>query len=336
MARIFGIVSGLPKCRKRVFGWRLAREALATEKGRCRRTLTPLPTCTICGMEDEDGFHAVVRCTKARSLRDAVREVWELPKEDMFRYSGTRWLQVLLNSVNDDTRTKILLLFWRACHLRNDLIHGKGVASVTQSVGFLKNYVDTLFNIRQTNRNSAGKEPVYRDPAPSASSRLRWVPPPAYWAKLNCDAAYDDRSGEAYVGCVIRNCNGDVLLSAWMSLQRCSTALEAESMACSFASTLAREWVLMPTIVESCSELIDGLSSNSWEKARHGYLLSDIKRTLAEFPEYKFSPVNRGRNRVAHELAQVAKRGVQAAVLRLDSPPFLAELLQLDCKGIIA
>lgn len=84
-----------------------------------------------------------------------------------------------------------LLPFWRAWHLRNDLI---------QSVGFLKNYVDTLFNIRQTNRNSAGKEPVYRDPAPSASSRLRWVPPPAYWAKLNCDAAYDDRSGEAYVG----------------------------------------------------------------------------------------------------------------------------------------
>jgi len=58
----------------RVFGQKLASEALGVQHNRWRRNLVALPTCTICGLEQEDGFHAVMRCTKAKALR---HELWK-------------------------------------------------------------------------------------------------------------------------------------------------------------------------------------------------------------------------------------------------------------------
>jgi hypothetical protein len=48
-----------------IFAWKLDQEGLATDSNRKRRTLTQDGTCKICGVEEETGYHAVVRCTKA-------------------------------------------------------------------------------------------------------------------------------------------------------------------------------------------------------------------------------------------------------------------------------
>jgi hypothetical protein len=39
------------------------------------------PTCTICGSEAEDGFHATMQCTKARALRARLGNDWKLPPD---------------------------------------------------------------------------------------------------------------------------------------------------------------------------------------------------------------------------------------------------------------
>jgi hypothetical protein len=71
-----------------VFAWRLAQEGLATQSNRKQRTLAEKATCQVCGVDDETGHHAVVRCTKAVSLRHALRDKWLLSDEEHFRYSG--------------------------------------------------------------------------------------------------------------------------------------------------------------------------------------------------------------------------------------------------------
>jgi hypothetical protein len=43
--------------------------------------------CPVCGHEIEDSHRAVIRCTKARALRYAIRKVWSLPDESMFEYT---------------------------------------------------------------------------------------------------------------------------------------------------------------------------------------------------------------------------------------------------------
>ena len=78
-------------------------------------------TCSIlCGMEPEDGHHAMVRCTFASALRHALRQSWNLPEDSAFTYTGPDWILALLNSANKDIRVKLMLLFWRIWHHRND------------------------------------------------------------------------------------------------------------------------------------------------------------------------------------------------------------------------
>jgi hypothetical protein len=54
------------------------------------------------------------------------------------------WLLMLLSSVNKDSKARILLLLWHAWFLRNDVTHGKGLATVKGSTEFLLSYASTL------------------------------------------------------------------------------------------------------------------------------------------------------------------------------------------------
>ena len=59
----------------RVFTWKLATNSLAVQTNRCRRLPNVLPTCSICGMEDETGYHATMDCSKTLALRQGLSEV---------------------------------------------------------------------------------------------------------------------------------------------------------------------------------------------------------------------------------------------------------------------
>ena len=48
--------------------------------------------CNICGIEKEDAHHVVVNCTKARALREKIREPWALPKEPVLAEPNLDWL----------------------------------------------------------------------------------------------------------------------------------------------------------------------------------------------------------------------------------------------------
>jgi hypothetical protein len=101
-------------------------------------------TCSICGSGPEIGHHVVVECTKAKALRHELRKHWLLPDEEKFAYTGPDWLVLLLNALDEETKDKVLLLFWRACHLRNDIIHGNGMGSIMGSACFLTSYNESL------------------------------------------------------------------------------------------------------------------------------------------------------------------------------------------------
>lgn len=102
----------------KIFAWRVATNTLATKMNKCKRMLATDNTCDICGNAVENEYHMVVACTKSRALRQEMRPHWNLPKEKNFWYTREDWLQGLLGTCNVDIRNKILLLFWRAWHLR--------------------------------------------------------------------------------------------------------------------------------------------------------------------------------------------------------------------------
>ena len=63
----------------------------------CRRTIVQDSVCDICGNGEEDENHFVISCTKSKALRFVMRKEWRLPEEKEFWYTGTDWLQILLD-----------------------------------------------------------------------------------------------------------------------------------------------------------------------------------------------------------------------------------------------
>src|SRR4051812_21796447 len=110
----------------------------------------------------------------------------------------------------------------------------------------------------------------------------------------------------------------------------------SRDLVCAYGVKQAREWCEMPLVVEGdCLMLIAGLKDSSRDKSRFGLILQEIKLLCNNLMDVVFSKINRESNRVAHELAQLAKRGVEAAVLRLEAPPCIDDLLVKDCNGLI-
>lgn len=60
----------------------------------------------------------------------------------------------------------------------------------------------------------------------------KWERPPVGWVKANVDESFVPQTGDAGIGVVVRNNEGEVLLSVWKALQHCSDAAEAEALAC--------------------------------------------------------------------------------------------------------
>jgi hypothetical protein len=146
-----------------VFAWRLAQEALAIQTNRKKQTLEHDAVCQICGMMDESGYHAVVRCTKVVELRYEMRMHWTLPDGAQFRYTGPDWLLYMLSMVDKETRAKVLLLLWRVWHLWNDVMYNQGKGSVAGSAEFLKHYAVSLGfagQVKAVGTTDKGKEKI--------------------------------------------------------------------------------------------------------------------------------------------------------------------------------
>ncbi|OEL37052.1 hypothetical protein BAE44_0001927 [Dichanthelium oligosanthes] len=137
------------------------------------------------------------------------------------------------------------------------------------------------------------------------------------------------------MGCIVRDHRGEVLLSAWRVLRNCATTEEAEAMACLEGVQLVREWIRKPTIIESdCACLIASLLAPTADRGRCTYIYQEIKACMILLPKVRIKKVRRECNRVAHELAQLAKRTEHCAVWRVSAPDCIRELLLNDCNYV--
>lgn len=108
---------------------------------------------------------------------------------------------------------------------------------------------------------------------------------------------------------IIRNHEGQVVLTAWRVLFRCASADEADAMACAEGLRLASQWCPGPVIVEMDNARMVKIMSN------HAIDISEIRSAVMEVREYlqllvewKIHKVKRDGNKVAHELAHLARR----------------------------
>jgi hypothetical protein len=185
--KIFDTIWKTPVPQKvKIFIWKLVHNGLGVQSNRLSHHIILDATCQICGMEPEDGHHAMVRCTFASALRHALRQSCNLPDDSAFTYTGPGWILALLNSANKDLRAKLMLLFWRIWHHRNDIVFGNGQCPISASVIFLENYLRSLkiYGDIAPPVNAKGKNPCSSNPdflcqndQSTTQIRYAWTPP---------------------------------------------------------------------------------------------------------------------------------------------------------------
>jgi hypothetical protein len=140
-----------------IFGWKVINNGLASRMNKISRHIVTIGTCEICGREDESIMHALLWCNHAVSLREAMRQYWELPDEEQYRSMAPSSLLHIL-----ETLGRVLVLLWRTWQVRNDITHENGKFSIEGSVSFMRRYWVELCNARQEDGHGDlhGKSPV--------------------------------------------------------------------------------------------------------------------------------------------------------------------------------
>jgi hypothetical protein len=127
--------------------WKICCNAIATQSNMQRRGMVITSLCQISGVEPEDTFHTFNRCPHARSLWLAMREVWDLPADDIIKHTCKEWLLTLLHAIPLNTMT--LMVLWRVWHGHNELTHDKPCPPIEGSRRFLVSYLNSLLLIKQ-------------------------------------------------------------------------------------------------------------------------------------------------------------------------------------------
>lgn len=211
----------------RVFAWKVASNTLP-----CASPLHP--------------------CADARLLWQVMREVWDLPTDDMLRPDGHEWLLQILARQTEAQRSLLLMLLWRIWHIHNELTHDKPAPPAESSRRFLCSYMDTLTYIKQhpTADIVKGKETVSYISVNNQDKHARdsrkkikkkWQPPEEGRMKLNVDGAYAN-DGTAGAGMILRDHTGAVVFAASRQIRVGVDALDSELAAMEEGLALALHW----------------------------------------------------------------------------------------------
>lgn len=84
-------------------------------------------------------------------------------------------------------------------------------------------------------------------------------------------------SGSGGLGVILRNSSGKPIFSVCRFIERCSSPLEAELLACKEGIIMALQWTLLPIIVEfDCSVAVNMIQAAMEEKSQFAHLTQDI------------------------------------------------------------
>ena len=145
----------------RIFAWKLIQEGLATKCNKKKRRIIHDAICDLCGQAEETEHHAVVRCTQAATRREAmIRESWNLPPESMLAFNGPEWLSLLIDRLDTQAAAQLVLIFWRAWFIRNELTHEGRWSPIQKSI--------TLTSLHlNVEADEKGKAPIERSTEPT-------------------------------------------------------------------------------------------------------------------------------------------------------------------------
>ncbi|XP_026450955.1 uncharacterized protein LOC113351120 [Papaver somniferum] len=204
------------------------------------------------------------------------------------------------DSIRDESFPKIACMMWAVWNSRNSFVHEGKVEKPTSILAEAKAMLPIQHNqshllkisiITQTTEISA------------------WIPPPLDWIKINCDRAWDLCSVNGGGMFVIRDSTHQFILAEAIYSSR-ESAEEAKIRTIKEAMKKSWERKYQQLVIEGDAEgVIQRINQRDFcGNLRTQAVLSDIEFLISKFKKILLTFVNRIYNRVAHRVAQWAKK----------------------------
>lgn len=204
-------------------------------------------------------------------------------------------------------------MMWQAWNLRNNVVHGDGKDTVTGSVQYLTRLQEELLVAaygltKNSNNNKVSLYPA-SPVATTPQTPNHWIAPPLGMAKINSDATFIGEMGDTWGGAVARDHLGRVFMSIGRRLNRCSSVEEAEGAAALLGLTEFVKRFRGRVILETdCMCIGQELQAGMQSRSAHWATLADVREKLSLFSSSGISIISRSKNKLAHELAAIARR----------------------------
>jgi hypothetical protein len=152
--------------------------------------------------------------------------------------------------------------------------------------------------------------------AEGGKPKTQWIPwdvlikPKSYGGLGFKDAAFNQATGNAAIGIIARDHEGQPRIMAWRVLHHCRNAEEAEAIALLEGTRLAEFWPgnIHVDFESDCGELIKKVQCKNRDYSMIAAVISDIKQGLGNRVSYSIRKIWREQNKIAHNLAQFASK----------------------------
>ena len=150
---------------------------------------------------------------------------------------------------------------------------------------------------------------------------------------MNVDGATSEDGRNSSVGAIIRDSCGAVTAACCKYFQGHFSVAKVEALAVEVGILLAHNMKISQVIIESDAVSTVSDISTKFVDGSLGQLYQGILALLSSFSSWKIKHLKREYNKVAHELAHIARVNETFQVWVGDYPSVLLELVQADCNG---
>ena len=242
---------------------------------------------------------------------------------------------LLLDQCTEDERDLVKLILWKTWSRHNNITHQEGPISISEGVHALCSMQPTLLALGteeidrkgKASSSPSGNGKQHRSVTRGQERNSKCEPPPVGQNKCR----WFPDSGDAGIGVIARHSSGQVIFTAWRVLFRCQDAVESKARACLEGLHLASQWVQAPVIIESdCARIVQALRERE-ERSAISFILSEARDHATMLEDWSVVKVKRECNRVANELAHLARRSMHTTVWLGRAPACVEAIVVSDC-----
>jgi len=257
----------------------------------------------------EDGGHLFFKCK-------AAKQVWELLsmeglRQNLAAQASARDTVAIILKEKEPIRTHAVVTLWFLWTNRNAIRHEERGRSGSELARGIKSYCHELL-VNQ------GAPNVQRSQA-----NVKWCRPPEGVLKLNCDASFRADENTGSWGFIIRDHDGDVVLTGRGRLNHVLSAFQVELIACMQGVQAALNLGIGRLLLETDALMIvQAMNSDVFDAMAEGVTLEELKFLVrVNFSEFKCNFLSRVGNRAAHALAALGSECVEGEALITSSVP---------------